>query len=335
MEDILISIVIPIYNVEKYLRQCIDSIVTCSNKSWEVLLVDDGSTDKSPEICDEYGKRYDEIKVIHKKNEGVSSARNIGIQHAKGKYITFIDGDDFVKDDYFDNLYKAISKRTDICLFNYTRWIDEKTHASGKQISEEGVYNDLKVIYMQVAELEISVMSVWCQVYRLDIIKNNKIYFDENMKTCEDFYFFLSYLEYVETAYVSQGTSYCYRLNLDSVTSKRRLSHIDDYEVLYKKLSSLLISKNLYQEVRRSFQRKWIRWMIDIIYNLYSQGEEKDIIKNKVINTQIYKDIISMKYNRIQEKVECYMLKKCLCFPIFIYLKCLNFIKIKTRRIRL
>ena len=104
----LISIVVPIYNVEKYLEKCINSIIIQTYKNIEIILVNDGSTDSSGKICDIYLKKDKRIKVIHKKNGGLSDARNVGIENAKGKYIAFIDSDDFIDSDFIEILYNLI-----------------------------------------------------------------------------------------------------------------------------------------------------------------------------------------------------------------------------------
>ena len=104
----LVSIVVPIYNVESYLRQCIDSILAQSIDEFEIILIDDGSTDSCPEICDEYSKTYNNIKVFHQKNAGVSVARNKGISHSKGEYICFIDSDDMIAPNFCELLLNGI-----------------------------------------------------------------------------------------------------------------------------------------------------------------------------------------------------------------------------------
>lgn len=119
MKNPLISVIIPVYNVETYLNSCINSILNQTYKNLEVILVDDGSTDKSPIICDEYANIDDRITVIHKRNGGLSDARNVGINIARGEYITFIDSDDLVALDMIDYLYKnLIDNNTDMstCL---------------------------------------------------------------------------------------------------------------------------------------------------------------------------------------------------------------------------
>ena len=112
-----ISVVIPIYKVEKYLKKCINSITNQTYKNLEIILVDDGSPDKCPQICDEYSQKDSRIKVIHKKNGGLSDARNVGLKEATGKWIAFIDSDDFVSDDYIEYLYKLLKEnKSDISI---------------------------------------------------------------------------------------------------------------------------------------------------------------------------------------------------------------------------
>lgn len=103
----MISVVVPVYKVEKYLERCINSVLSQSYKDLEVILVDDGSPDKCGKICDEYAKKDDRVKVIHKENGGQSSARNIGIQEAKGQYISFIDSDDYLEKNAYETLIKV------------------------------------------------------------------------------------------------------------------------------------------------------------------------------------------------------------------------------------
>ena len=117
MKNELISIVVPIYNVEKYLEKCVESILRQTYKNIEIILVDDGSPDLCGEICENYKKIDKRITVIHKKNGGLSDARNYGIKHSNGKYITFIDSDDYVERDYIEYLYNLIKKMIVTCLF--------------------------------------------------------------------------------------------------------------------------------------------------------------------------------------------------------------------------
>lgn len=109
-EEVLISVIVPVYKVEKYLSTCIDSILEQTYKNLEIILVDDGSPDRCPEICDDYSRIDSRVKVIHKKNEGLSSARNEGIRIAKGEYLTFVDSDDYISKDMIRVLYEICCK---------------------------------------------------------------------------------------------------------------------------------------------------------------------------------------------------------------------------------
>ena len=112
-----ISVVVPVYNVEKYLRKCIDSIINQTYKNLEIILVDDGSPDKCGEICDEYAKKDNRVKVIHKKNAGVSSARNDGIDNATGEYIIFVDSDDWLEDNAIEIMVDKLNEYDYDCVF--------------------------------------------------------------------------------------------------------------------------------------------------------------------------------------------------------------------------
>ena len=110
MEKKVFSIIIPIYNAERHLKSCLDSIVNQNYLNYEVLLIDDGSTDKSGEICDDYVSRFKKFKVIHKENKGVSNARNKGIELSQGEYLLFVDSDDFLSETYLSSIYSVIEK---------------------------------------------------------------------------------------------------------------------------------------------------------------------------------------------------------------------------------
>ena len=116
----LISVILPIYNVEKYLRKCVDSLLKQTYKNLEIILVDDGSPDNCPLICDELAKIDSRVKVLHKKNGGLSDARNYGLDHCNGNYVVFVDSDDFVNINMIDYLYKAIkNQNADIAICNF------------------------------------------------------------------------------------------------------------------------------------------------------------------------------------------------------------------------
>ena len=121
-KDVLLTVVIPVYNVEKYLKRCVESVLVQEWHNYDILLVDDGSTDSSPQICDDYVKAYDFISVIHKENGGLSEARNTGISHAKGDYVYFPDSDDWIESQTFKELAEVLeSQEFEIVSFKIGR----------------------------------------------------------------------------------------------------------------------------------------------------------------------------------------------------------------------
>lgn len=142
-----VSIIVPVYNVEKYVSVCIDSIVHQSYRNIEIILVDDGSTDKSGVICDKWQKKDRRIKVIHKKNGGLSSARNVGLDNAHGEYISFIDSDDFIKEDMLSSLIKEMKNyECDIVCCNYFYYSNNNKQLHNVQIKENKLYSSTEAI---------------------------------------------------------------------------------------------------------------------------------------------------------------------------------------------
>ena len=138
----LISIIIPVYNVEPYLRQCLDSIVNQTYSNLEIILIDDGSSDGSPQICDEYASKDNRIVVIHKENRGQSEARNRGLDICKGEFISFIDSDDWVERDYIEILYNELTlHNSDISIINHNHFSLDGTYNSIKAFKNETISN--------------------------------------------------------------------------------------------------------------------------------------------------------------------------------------------------
>ena len=180
--DELISVIVPIYNVEKYLRKCIDSISNQTYRNLEIILVDDGSPDNCGKICDEYAKEDKRIRVIHKKNGGLSDARNAGIDIATGKYITFIDSDDYIENDYVNYLYDLIKKyNCDISICAYKLKVEDKINDFGKKYCEEKMTTE-KCLERMLCERGFTV-SAWAKMYKSDLF--NDVRFPIG-KICED-----------------------------------------------------------------------------------------------------------------------------------------------------
>lgn len=173
MENSKISIIIPIYNVEKYLKKCLDSVVKQTYTNLEIILVNDGSTDNSKSIAEKYVKNDERVILINKENGGLSDARNYGIERATGKYITFIDSDDEITEDYVEYLMNLIKKyNTDISIASYRLVCKNKSFDYGKNYKEEKITG--KECLKRMLLDEGFTVSAWAKMYKADLFDNVK-----------------------------------------------------------------------------------------------------------------------------------------------------------------
>lgn len=213
-----ISIIIPIYNGEKQLNRCLDSVLAQEDTSWEVILINDGSTDNSGIICDEYASRDNRIKVVHQKNRGASVARNNGIEQAQGKWITFIDADDYIDKNYLTELRKGI-------IGNTTLIIQGLKHIKNgnviKEISfqpETVIEKDFKYLFNEKKIFEYG-YSV-AKLYNSQIIRNNNIRFKKEISYSEDLLFMLEYILYCNTVNYISGANYNYITDYSTLSQR-------------------------------------------------------------------------------------------------------------------
>lgn len=218
----LISIIVPIYNVEKYLSKCIESILEQTYTNFELILVNDGSPDKCGIICNEYAKKDSRIKVIHKKNGGLSSARNIGIDVAKGEYLGFVDSDDYIEPYMYEYLLKAALDNEcslSVCNINYV-FEDGKILNKVTNASDE-VLNFVEAI-TEMNTYEKFDMGAWSKLYKRDLFENLR--FPEG-KLSEDFYIMYKIFDRAQKiAYVSTPC-YNYLQRANSITKNKKINH--------------------------------------------------------------------------------------------------------------
>lgn len=225
----LVSIVVPVYNTEKYLRRCVDSILAQSYKNIEIILVDDGSNDGSPAICDGYQSEYPNVKVIHKKNGGLSDTRNVGMRSASGEYIAFVDSDDCVDSRMIEVCVEATRKTAaDIVGFQWQNFSDEIPKANcGKKLK---VVKGAKILpyYLVKNRLYCSVR----YLYRKSIIDGYGLNFDPSVRLGEDQLFIYNYVKRCETSVTLPYDGYFYFNNPQSLSSGVvKQNHFCDLEV--------------------------------------------------------------------------------------------------------
>lgn len=225
-----ITIVVPVYNVEKYVAKCIDSILAQTFQDLEILLVNDGSTDNSAEICEKYAKKDSRIKVIHQKNQGLSAARNTGIEHASGKYIGFIDSDDYIEKDMYETLYQQmVENHADISVCGiYNEYVDVIKRSYPK---DEFIVATQKEAIKMVLEAKKLTVSAVNKLYKTEIFSELKYPVG---KLCEDAHVILEIFLRADTITVSTVPKYHYVHRANSITTKpfcrADLSMLEAYE---------------------------------------------------------------------------------------------------------
>lgn len=298
MENIndLISIIVPVYNVEKYLPQCINSIINQTFKNLEIILVDDGSLDNSGKICDEFSKIDSRIIVIHKENNGLSSARNAGLEIAKGDFIGFVDSDDWLDENMYETLLKLIKDNdSDIscCKFIKAAHSDEKIPVIDNEIIKsftniEGLNNFYTDLYTQT-------VVAWNKLYKRNLFNNvvyptGKIHEDEG--TTYKLFYKANKITY------TNKPLYYYRTTPNSITTrkfnKKRLDIIDVYDEKIKFIKTINNS-HIYSKTLKWYLFTLINCYFECYENMEDNEKYLASIKNKISET--YKE-----YNRATEK---------------------------------
>lgn len=234
----LVSVIVPVYKAEKWLHRCVDSILAQTMDDFELLLIDDGSPDRSGEICDDYAAKDSRVRVFHKENGGVSSARNWGLDNAQGEWISFIDADDWVEVDYLAGL---------------TEKLDADFILGGVKISESVQSNMLDCLYSDLEMkdclekylLDIVLLSPWGNLLRNDILQNNHIRFDEKIHYAEDRVFNRQYLLCCTNARIISLNSYNYAIEEQNIDYADKFSFLTIEEVDYLCLRLNELNKKL------------------------------------------------------------------------------------------
>ena len=235
----LISVIIPVYNVEKYLVQCIDSVINQPYKNLEILLVDDGSPDRCPEICDEYAKKDDRIIVIHKKNGGLSDARNCGVTAATGKYILFIDSDDFIHENIISEMVQDLNEHGDVDLmfleaFKYSDK-EQRSQSLGDGYNKKCIVGKSQLEVMRhLATLPKYPASACTKLISTKLIKEQKLYFLKGITTEDIEWSIRLFMASKKFSYCS-APYYCYRQNREgSITNSCSDKKFSDFLSIIK-----------------------------------------------------------------------------------------------------
>lgn len=308
-----VSVIIPVYNAEKFLKKTINSVLSQTYSNLEIILINDGSTDNSRLICENFKKADNRIKLINKENAGVSSARNDGINLATGTYITFVDSDDYINRNFIEsaiNIFK--SKKVDLVKFNFYKKGKhfKLKHYYSLPINEKIASNDIRI--KNIVFNSDDLCPCWGIVYKSSIAK--KIRFDKNIKVGEDFLYVINYLKNSKTLFISNERYYYYVINQSSVTHsfnlKKNIIKTENALYVNKNVEKIFLQGDLLKNNMRLLKSK--RNIMSFINNCidncnYSNFiEALDIfLKNDIINqelTLIYNNCLTYKEKKILKK---------------------------------
>lgn len=234
----IFSVLIPVYNVEKYLEQCFESVLCQSFTDYEVVAVDDGSTDSSGEICERYAQKYGNFKAVHKKNEGLISARRKAIEEANGEYCVFLDSDDRLCENCLQKLYESIELyKPDTVIYTYYRF-DENGNSekiNGAFPSGEVFEGERKKELYRLISSGSAISSIWTKAVKLSVLRKDKTdysaYYGKNM--AEDVFQSISMLTLSERIVYLNEPLYCYRYNTQSISRNFSLEKADEKNTLH------------------------------------------------------------------------------------------------------
>jgi len=279
-EKIKVSVIVPVYNSENYVEKTIKSLIGQTLKEIEIILVDDGSTDNSGKICDEYGAKDERIVVMHKENAGQAKARNSGLEIAKGKYIMFLDADDMYEANTCEIMYNvAENKQVDYVSANYVM-IDENDEKRPKPAFDNEKYGEFELKLSDYTKSFFVMNSTpWNKIYNLEFLNKNKIRFDVNPPSEDDYFTTLCYMK-AQKGYYTNKVIYDYRYNPDSTSNKCNKEYFEKQNLVYKAIYNNFVANKKMGFYRYYYAKKNAYLLCKIIDSELVTDEEKiEILK--------------------------------------------------------
>lgn len=319
-----VSIIVPIYNVEKYLDRCMQSLLNQTLKDIEIIMVDDGSPDICPKMCDEYAKRDERVKVIHKKNGGLGYARNSGLEIATGEYVAFVDSDDYVELDMYEKLYETAKKHeVDVVYCGFKKEFSPNRYMEIKECDdyqEFDITKDKSLVLDFIAAPPyhkgeyVHDMSVWHSVYRHSVIKDNGLAFiSERDYASEDIPFQIDFLNHCHKVAFIPNFFYVYCYNGGSLTKSFTIEKFEKVKNLY----SLLVDKSKDLDEKKMRANRlfigYIRAMIRLIVTLPVDKCSKKEWVRTIISDSVWDEIRSqykLSYLPIHQRIMTYYVYK-------------------------
>lgn len=307
MKKKMLSIIIPVYNAEKYIKNILQKLTNQKNEEVEIILIDDGSRDRSLDICKEFSVKDSDILVFHQENQGASEARNQGIKLSNGEYIVFVDSDDDITDDFVSTLCSLCKeKSTDIIQLDSYIITSNNTDYKEVQLPEGKVEITSYCSFV----LEQTVNALWDKIYKAEIIKRNQIYFDVNMVMGEDISFTLDVLKHAESVYIKHSAIYKYGKNDEGLCSNVSEEYLKDLNVLYEKMEDFIMTKNLNKDACEIMHNSMLGSVFRAVGLAANNGCSKLEIGKKLKNSYNLQKLLKYDYHNFGFKVRKILLNK-------------------------
>ena len=335
-----VSIVLPIYNVERYLTKCINSIVSQTYKNLEIILVDDGSPDNCPRICDDWAEKDPRIKVIHKVNQGLGMARNTGIEHATGKYIFFFDSDDYIDISLVEKCISAVKDSDGDLVWYSVSDVNENGEVLSSAVSNKvKSYDDNKSVTevllpelmshdYRLGEPANFAFSAWSGMFSMDIIREHNLSFpSEREIISEDTYFLLQYFRYVNKAITLDEILYFHYINTSSLTTTYRADRQDKNNYFLDVTTELLKKLEYKDEIKIRLCMLYHSFTLAALKMVYSSNlskkEKRKISKAILKSSQLRQSISNDVLSREKKTVRLFfgLARYRLCFACNLLLK--------------
>lgn len=273
-----ISFIIPVYNVEKYLNECVDSILRQITSDCEIILIDDGSTDSSGTICDEYANRDSKVRVIHQNNGGLASARNAGLDHAQGNYIAFVDSDDYLADGCVSRIISWInSGGSDICFMRAQKFFPNgKTQQLDDEIKAEEMKKDKSAVIKYLSQRSKYPGSPCTKILRRSLIEENSLRFPEDGRVSEDLGFVLQCILFANSYDSLPFNYYYYRQAREgSITNKITYRSFGGLKLFVEESVDLLTENRIAKGLLEKYMMSFVAYEYSIMVWQYGCIEKK------------------------------------------------------------
>lgn len=342
IKQVKLTVIVPVYNVQDYLLQCINSILEQSHSDLEIILVNDGSTDNSPQICEELSKKDARIKLIHQTNGGVSAARNTGIAASTGEYITFVDSDDWLDKNMYQKLLNAArdNHKPDVVMCDFTTVRDNNRFNITSNL-RAGFYakkDIIREIYPTLLVTEdfgrLPIVSVWNCLFKKSLFLNDQIRFDEKLRYSEDYLFTAEVMTHCQSyCYVKNFFGYYYRQYNDSRSKKYRPEWWMTLVSLNSKLVQLL-SDNKEYDFARQLKLQVIHSALFVSSSIHNNTHlgfaEKITHLNSMFSEPVLRAAFSdLKINKpsVSLRIVLYLMKQRMPHLFLLYLRTLSKLK--------